>query len=102
MATCRRNSKHADDESSGFQKFLILFITGLFIIFVGIIILIITALFYGEGAANFGGVIFIWFIPIAFGTGPEATWMILLAIILAVLSILMFLTLRREMKRTNN
>lgn len=101
MVTCGRNAKHADDESSGFPKFLILFITGLFIIFVGIIILIITILLYGESSVNFGGVIFIWFIPIAFGAGPEATWMILLAIILAVLGILMFLILRREMKRTN-
>jgi uncharacterized membrane protein len=94
--------KVAESLNNGQQKFLMLFIIGFFIIFVGIIILIVAALVYGEGSANFGGVIFIWFIPIVFGFGPESKWMILFAIILAVLGILMFLIMRRGIKKVKD
>jgi uncharacterized membrane protein len=93
--------KYANDKSSKPQKFLILLIIGLFMVFLGIIILTVATMLCSEGSANFGGVIFIWFIPIVFGAGPEATWMVLFAIILAVLSIVMFLIVRREIAKTN-
>lgn len=64
-------------------------------ILTGIAILIVAAVFHNGGSADFGGVIFIWFIPIVFGSGPEASWMILFAIILAVIGIIMFLILHR-------
>ncbi len=91
-------AKHADNEAGGFPKFLILFLIGFFIISVGIIILMVTAALYGV-AENFGALIFIGPFPIVVGVGPEATWMVLLAIILAVLSIIMFLILRRELEK---
>jgi len=83
------------------QKFLMLWILGFVIMLIGIIILIITALFYSNGSTNVGGVIFIWFIPIVFGFGPEAAWTILFAIILAVLSLIIFLLLKREAAKAN-
>jgi uncharacterized membrane protein len=85
-------------EPSRPQKFLILFIIGFFMIFVGVIILMVAALLYGGGSANFGAIIFIGPIPIVVGVGPEAAWMVLFAIILAVVSIIMFLIMRREIK----
>ena len=101
MGNCEKIGKCANDKSSRPQKFLILLTIGFFIIFLGIIILMVATMLYSEGSANFGGVIFIWFIPIVFGVGPEATWMIIFAIILAVLSIIMFLILRREIAKAN-
>jgi uncharacterized membrane protein len=101
MVTQEKISKHINNESNRPQKFLILFVVGLVIIFLGIIILMVAAILYNEGSANFGGVIFIWFIPIVFGAGPEATWMVLFAIILAVLSVIMFLILRRKIAKAN-
>jgi uncharacterized membrane protein len=94
--------KIVESPSSGQQKFLMLLIIGFFIIFLGIIILILAALVYGHGSANFGGVIFIWFIPIVFGVGPESKWMVLFAIILAVLGIAMLLITRREIKKAKD
>jgi uncharacterized membrane protein len=94
--------KVAESQSNGQQKFLMLFIIGFFIIFLGIMILIIATLVYGEGSANFGGIIFIWFIPIVFGAGPESKWMVLFAIILAVLGIAMLLIMRREIKKAKD
>jgi len=101
MVASEKIAKCANDKPSTSSKLLILFILGFFIILVGIIVLIVAALLYGEGSASFGGVIFIWFIPIVFGAGPEATWLILFAIILAVLSIIIFLILRRGPMKTD-
>ena len=79
---------------------LLLFIIGFLIIFAGIIILIVAAMLSG-GSMNFGAVIFIGPFPIVIGAGPEATWMVLFAIILAVLSIIMLLVSRRGGKKAD-
>lgn len=100
MAICENLSKYASEQSSVFQKFFLLFIIGFFLIFVGIIILMVAAVL-SDGSANFGAFIFIGPFPIVVGAGPEAPLMVLFVIILAVLSIIMFLVLRRERKRAN-
>lgn len=90
--------KDSETEQTGrFEGFLILFFIGFFIIFAGVLFLVAAALFSGE-TANIGGVIFIGPIPIVFGAGPEAHWLVLFAIILAVLSIIMFFILRKKGK----
>jgi len=99
MVVREKISKHINNESNRPQKFLILFVIGFFIIFVGIVILMVAAVLYGKGSVNFGAIIFIGPVPIVVGAGPEATWMVLFAIILAVLSIIMFLIIRREIDK---
>jgi uncharacterized membrane protein len=101
MESCGKIANYANDKSSRPQKSLILLIIGFFMIFLGIIILMVATMLFREGSANFGGVIFMWFIPIVFGVDPEATWMVIRAVILAVLSVVMFLILRREMTKSN-
>jgi len=101
MGNSEKIEKYANNKSNRHQKFLTLLIIGFFMIFLGIIILIVATLLYGEGSAHFGSVIFIWFIPIVFGAGPEATWMITFATILAVLSIIMFPIIRKEIAKAN-
>jgi uncharacterized membrane protein len=96
MVDCEKILRHVNTWPNRPQKFLILFILGFFIVCLGIIILMVAALLYGKDAANFGAIIFIGPVPIIVGTGPEAAWMVLFAIILAVLSIIMFLIMRRE------
>jgi uncharacterized membrane protein len=100
MIKCEKFSNHANDKSSILQKSIILFIIGFFIIFVGIVILMVATVF-SNGSANFGAFIFIGPFPIVVGAGPEAEWMILFAIILAILSIIMFIIFRREKKTAN-
>jgi uncharacterized membrane protein len=92
--------KCASEQLNVFQKFFLLFIIGFFLILIGIIILMVAAVL-SDGSANFGAFIFIGPFSIVVGVGPEAPWMILFAIILAVLSIIMFLVLRRERKKAN-
>ena len=88
-----------NENSEDSQKFLILIIIGFLLTFAGIIILILAAIIYSEGSANFGALLFIGPIPIIVGFGPEAPMVVLLAIILTVLSIIMFLIIRREEKQ---
>lgn len=96
MTNNQEETKCENDENAMSHKFLALFIVGFFLTLIGIIILIIATMLYGEGSANFVVLIFIGPIPIVVGAGPQAGWMVLLAIILAVLSIIMFLVMRRE------
>ena len=96
---CERSSKYARDDSRMSQKFLMLFVVGFFIIFVGIIILMVAAVL-SNGSTNFGAFIFIGPFPIFVGAGPEAPWMVLFGIILAILGIIMVVMLRREVKRS--
>lgn len=100
MAICEKLSKYASEQSSVLQKFFLLFIIGFFLILVGTIILMVATVL-SDGSANFGAFIFIGPFPIVVGAGPETYWMVLFAIILAVLSVIMFLVLRRERKRAN-
>lgn len=89
---------HEDAESGMFKKFLLLLIIGFSLILVGIIVLIVATVLYGGGSASFGAVIFIGPFPFVFGAGPEASWMILFSIILAVLSVIIYVIFRREIK----
>lgn len=100
MMIHERFSECANNVPSTFQKSLILFMIGFFTIFAGIIILVVAAVL-SDGSANFGAVIFIGPFPIVVGAGPEARWMVLFAIILTILSIIMFLILRGETRSTN-
>ena len=83
-------------ETLWFKRFLTLFFIGFLIILLGVAFLVAAALLSGGGNTSFGGVIFIWFFPIVFGTGPEAQWLILFAIILAVLGIIMLFIMRKS------
>jgi len=91
-------ANRADDGSNKRRKILILLFLGFFIAVLGIMILIIAAFLAGGGSTSFGIVIFIGPIPIIVGAGPEAQWLVLFAIILTVLSIVMFTSMRKQTK----
>lgn len=94
-------STGANGENVVSPRILMLFVAGFFIVFVGIIILIVATLFYGGGSASFGALIFIGPIPIVVGAGPETVWMILFVLILAVLSIMMLLIMHKGIAKKN-
>jgi uncharacterized membrane protein len=88
-----------EKEKGGFQRFFILFVIGFSLFLTGAMIIMVAAAL-SNGSANFGAVIFIGPFPIVIGVGPEATWMVLFAVVLAVLTVLMFFILRREFEKT--
>ena len=81
------------------SRFFLLLILGFAIIIVGIILILIAAVLYGGGSANAGAVIFIGPFPIVIGAGPDVTWIVLFSMILAVLSVVMFLVMNRKIRR---
>jgi uncharacterized membrane protein len=99
MVVCGKIAKRANGEPDRPRKFLILFIAGFFMIFLGVMLLVAAALL-SNGSVNFGALIFVGPLPLVVGVGPEVTWMVLFAIILAVLSIIMFLILLRKTNKS--
>jgi uncharacterized membrane protein len=83
-------------EAGRFQSLLILLVIGFSLFFTGVIVLTAAVVLSG-GSANFGAIIFIGPFPVVVRVGPEVTWAVLFAVVLAVLSGLMFLMLRREL-----
>lgn len=88
-------------EAGWIKKFFTLFFVGFFIILLGVIILVVGALLYGGSNINIGGFILIGPIPIVFGAGPEAPWLVVFAIILGVLSIILFLVFWKRGRETS-
>ncbi|MEM0314039.1 MAG: DUF131 domain-containing protein [Candidatus Bathyarchaeia archaeon] len=74
--------------------FFMLFLTGFFMILVGIALLIFTA-FSNNASVGVGGIIFIGPIPIVFGAGPEPHLLIIIAIILGITCVIMMLLMRK-------
>ena len=88
-------SRNEDEGSNVSSKLLALLILGCAIVIIGIIIVAVGATL-GNGSASVGGVIFIGPFPIVFGAGPDAAWLIVISIVLAVVSIILFMLFRRR------
>jgi len=73
---------------------------GFLIALLGITVLTLAAILSGGSSANFGIVIFIGPVPIVLGAGPQVTLLFLFSIMLAALSIIVFLLMRRRMEKT--
>ena len=85
----------ANNASAKHSYFFALFFLGFILIIIGITILTL-AIALSSGSVSFGGVIIVGPFPIVVGAGPEATLMVILAIILAIISIVMFLIVTRK------
>lgn len=79
--------------SDSFFRFLIL---GIIMVFIGIAVIIVAAAFSAGGSAGFGVVIFVGPFPIVFGAGPNASWLILIGIILAALTVILFIVMNKR------
>jgi len=74
---------------------LTVFFAGFAIIIVGIILVVLASVL-GTGSGSVGGVIFIGPFPIVFGAGPDAIWLILISLTIAVLMLVLFFVWRRR------
>ncbi len=93
------NTNQPDEDgvtvSSRLFGFIIL---GFLMVFVGIIIFVVAAMLSG-GSGSVGGVVFIGPIPIVFGAGPDSNWLIIISIILAVVTLGLFVIFTRRSRR---
>ena len=97
MKNAGEKSENDEDGITVSNRFFVLLILGFVFLTVGVIIVLATAIFNSR-STSFGGVIFIGPFPIVFGAGPDAAWLIAIGIVLAVLSIIVFMIMRRRME----
>ena len=98
-----QNNQENDGETDGIEvssKVFWLLIFGFILIFVGFAVVVISSFALG-GSGSAGGVILIGPIPIVFGAGPDASWLILIGVIITVLSVVSFLVLNRRSRENN-
>ncbi len=76
---------------------MLLFTAGFVLVFIGVILVVAASAFGGDGSASSGIVIFVGPFPIVFGAGPNAGWLILIGVVLAALSVAVFVLMRRKM-----
>ncbi|MCL5949775.1 MAG: DUF131 domain-containing protein [Candidatus Bathyarchaeota archaeon] len=93
------NDGEAEDDVIGISSRLLGFLLlGITLVFVGIAVLIVASAVLG-GSGSVGGVILIGPIPIVFGAGTDAGWLIAISIILSVVSVVLFLVMNRRARR---
>ena len=88
-----------DEENDGAVsgKLWNILMVGVLLIFVGVVVLVVASLVLG-GSASVGGVVFIGPIPIVFGAGPNAFWLIAVGVVLAVIMLVSFFVLNRRIR----
>jgi len=91
------SEQETEDEDEGITvsgRLFVFLILGIVLVLVGIVVLLVASLVSG-GSGSVGVVVFIGPFPIVFGSGPNAIWLILVGIILAVLIVLFWVVNRR-------
>lgn len=93
------SDEETDVESIGLSgRLLGLLLLGIALVFIGVVVLVIASLVLG-GSGSVGGVILLGPIPIVFGIGPDAGWLITVGIIFTVVSIILLLLMNRRTKK---
>jgi uncharacterized membrane protein len=95
------NNRAADSERH-FKQMNVLYILmtiGFVVAISGIAILTIASVFSSSSSTSSSAVIFIGPFPIVFGNGPEASWLIVISILLAALSTIIFYFARTNKAR---
>jgi len=93
------SDEEAEDEGIGLSGRLLGFLLlGIVLVFVGIAVIVVVSMVLG-GSGSVGGIILVGPIPIVFGAGPNAIWLIIISLILTAVSIIMFLILNRRPKK---
>ena len=93
------SDEEAEDEGIGLSGRLLGFLLlGIALVFVGIAVIVVVSVVSG-GSESVGGIILVGPIPIIFGAGPDASWLIVISLILTAVSIILFLILNRRQKK---
>ena len=89
--------QEAEEDSASLSGFTLLFAAGFILVLIGVILVMVASAFGGDGSASSGIIIFVGPFPIVFGAGPNVGWLILIGVILAALSVVIFVLMRRKM-----
>jgi len=90
-AAAKHPEAHVDRfEVEGVPPAFRLFMIGFFVIFVGIMLIMIASLLSPGSNVSGGGIFLIGPIPIVFGYGQNSAWMIAFAVILTIVAVVFF------------
>jgi uncharacterized membrane protein len=92
------SEEEAEEAAGGVDvsgRLLAVLFLGVAFVVVGVVLVAVASVL-GRGSASVGGVIFIGPFPIVFGAGPEATWLIVVSLVIGVLMLVLFFVLRRR------
>jgi len=89
------HATQAEEENLMSATFFKLFFLGFFLMFVGVIVLIVAAALQGGASASGTLVIFIGPVPIILGAGSNASLALLFAVILTIVGFVVFFWLRK-------
>ena len=74
-----------------------IFFASFALVLIGMVVMMIASFTQGQGQTSGGAVILIGPIPIILGSGPESTWLIVLAVVITIIALVIFLLTRRKM-----
>jgi uncharacterized membrane protein len=77
------------------SRLFALLILGVALVLIGVVVLVVVSAVFSS-LTSVGVVIFIGPFPIVFGAGPNAAWLIIIGIVLAALSIVLFFVMNRR------
>jgi uncharacterized membrane protein len=89
------SAEEADDSPVSNRLFWLL-TAGFVLVFVGMLVVVAAVVLSAGSSASAGVVIFIGPFPIVFGAGPDAALLIVIGVILAALSVVFFVLMRRK------
>ena len=90
------SEERAKEGSRSWLTFLLA--AGLVLVLVGVLVVFVAALSGNSSSSSVGVVIFIGPIPIVFGAGPDAGLLVLAGALISVVSITIFLAMRKRMR----
>lgn len=91
-------NKNEEEDTVALGKNSVLLLIGLVLVFIGIAVIVVATVLLG-GSGSVGGVILIGPIPIVFGAGPEAAWLIAVGAVITIISLVLFIALNRRVRR---
>jgi uncharacterized membrane protein len=95
MAMNEEQPENEDEDIAVSGRMLTVLLVGIAIIIVGVILLVVASVLVG-GSGRVGGVIFIGPFPIVFGAGPDATWLIVVGLVIAFVMLVLFFVYRKR------
>lgn len=103
VASGEENSEDLTSKRGHSGVFLVLLVAGFLTFFVGMILLAVAASLLGHGnSASFGVIIFLGPFPIVIGAGPQPVLVILIAVLIAVLTVTALLLARKRTRREDD
>ncbi len=91
--------EHVQERESSSNVPIHLFLFGLVLMFVGVVVIVVSALVAGDANVSGGAIVFVGPVPIILGAGTDAFLAIVLAAVLTIIGFVVFFWMRRQVPK---